>query len=389
MEAEDSRSNIEHIENETLHDTHVQEIHRQYTRIDHDWLLLHYKASIGLVLFASIVECIMGLFLINSDMLTTTVQRFLWKFMFLPAIINFACIVIDTAVMKSKRLSQEQKIYTISLVFVGICFIFFTVHSAFTAIYYIFAIAIMLTTIYASYRLTIITALTSIASLVISELFIVWDVDKVSIFGNTIRMSNFLISLCILTGFSIACMVVIRFEQKKNEASIRMEIERKHLQQRLQADEMTGIFNRRALHAAFKDIEEDSRNNACILAIADIDNFKNINDQWGHHVGDRCIIEFARVLKEHCGDAMPFRYGGDEFCLLFRHADLEAASASCNRIQEKLLELRLDDIPALRLTASFGLAVYSGQTDTVRLFIHADHALYEAKELRNAIRVFA
>lgn len=377
------------IGNEALNDTHIQQIHRQYTRIDHDWLLLHYKTSIGLVLFASLVECIMGLVLLNSDMLSTTVQRFIWKFMLLPAIINFICIAIDTLVMKSKRLSQKQKTYMVSLAFVGICFVLFTAHSAFTAIYYIFAIAIMLTTIYANYRLTIITALTSITAVMISELFIVWDVDKISIFGSTLRMSNFFISLFILIGVAIACMVVIRFEQEKNEASIRMELERKQLQQRLQVDEMTGIFNRKALHVAFKNMEEDSKNNACILAIADIDNFKGINDQWGHHIGDRCIIEFARILKENSAGAIPFRYGGDEFCLLIQHATVEEATASCTQIQQKLLDLRVDDIPTLQVTASFGLAAYSGQMDAVRLFIHADRALYEAKELRNAIRVFA
>ncbi len=373
---------------ENFNDIHIDEIQKEYRRIDNDWLQLHYKTSIGLVIFACMVECVMGVIIINSDMLTTTVPRFVWKFIVFPSGINFLCLAVDTVVMKSKHFSQNQKIYTVSLVFVGICFILFTAHNVFIATYYIFAVAIMMTTIYASYRLTSITAMASIAAIVISELFIVWDVDKISIFESTLWMSNFLISLFIVIAFSIASMVVIRFEQKKNEASIQMEIERQQLQQSLHVDEMTGIFNRKALHSALKDMEDEGMDAHYILAITDIDNFKGINDRWGHYLGDRCLIEFAKILRDNCGSSIPFRYGGDEFCLLFRNVDMAAAVFTCEQIKSKLNNLHFKDQPRVKLTASFGLAEYSDQVDGVRLFMHSDYALYEAKEARNTIRVF-
>lgn len=373
---------------ESYDDLHIHEIQKQYTRIDNDWLTLHYKTTIGLVLFAFIIECIMGIFLMNSDMLTTTVSRFIIKFIVIPSGINFLCLGLNTAAMKSGRLSQKQKTYAISLVMVAICFILFTTHSAFTATYYMFAVAIMMTTIYASYRVTGITAVVSMAAIVISELFIQWDADKTSIFSSTQRMSDFFISLFIMLAVSVVCMVVIRFEQKKNAASIQMELERQQLQRRLQIDEATGIYNRKALHDALKNMEDERQEHIYILAIADIDNFKGINDTWGHQLGDRCLIEFARVLKENSGSAVPFRYGGDEFCLLFRNVSLDEAVHICGQIQDKVGELKFADMPDVSLTASFGLAAYSEQVDTVRLFTHSDHALYKAKEVRNAIRVY-
>lgn len=383
----DERSGI-NTGKENLDDLHIDEIHREYKRIDNAWLMLHYKTTVGLVVFACIVELVMGLFFIHSDILTTTVERYVLKFMLLPWITNFAFIALDTAVIRSKRFSQKQKTYTVSLVFIIICSVLFTVHSAFSATYFIYAIGIMMTTIYASYRVTSVTALSSMAAMIVSELFIVWDVDKASIFESTVRMGDFFISIFILTAFSMSCMVAIRFEQKKNEASIQIETERQHLQQILQVDEMTGILNRKAMHAALKKIEFNTAGSHYILAISDIDNFKGINDKWGHHLGDRCLVEFAKILMDNHGEYTPFRYGGDEFCLLFCNVSMDEAVSACERIKAKLGELRFEDYPMLKLTASFGLAAYSDQMDTVRLFVHSDYALYEAKEHRDTIRVF-
>jgi len=376
------------IDEEHLDDIYIRAVQDEYTKIDESWLQLHYKTSVVLVVFSLLIEIAMGIILVNSDMLTPTVYRFFIKFLIIPSGVNFICIAIETMIMRSKRFPQNHKIYAISLIFVGIGFVLFTVHSTFTATYYIFAIAIMLTAIYADYRITCITALASISSIIISELFLEWDIDKISIFENTHRMGDFLISLSVLIAFSIACMAVIRFERRKNSAGIQKEIERQLLQQSVHMDEMTGIYNRKAFRAEMKYVEDTASDRNYILAIVDIDKFKNINDTWGHHVGDRCLIEFANILKEFLLDMTPFRYGGDEFCLLFCGKSMEDAEAICGEIKARVNLLFFEDYPKLMLTASFGLASISGQVDTVRLFIHADRALYEAKKVRNAICVF-
>ncbi|MPM69691.1 hypothetical protein SDC9_116639 [bioreactor metagenome] len=262
-------------------------------------------------------------------------------------------------------------------------------HSAFTATYYFFAIAVILTTVYLSYRITAVTALLGITALGISELFVKWDADKVSVFESTLRMSNFLISLFILIACAVVCMVEIRYERKKNEASIQIEMERRQLKRILQLDELTGIFNRKSLHDALKDMEENAPDDRYILAITDIDNFKGVNDRFGHQAGDHCLMEFSKILKEHGKNASIFRYGGDEFCLIFHHAEIQKAVSVCEQIQSRLSGLHFEAYPGLKLTASFGLASYFSQTNAARLFVYADKALYEAKEERNAIRVFS
>ncbi|HWP51737.1 MAG TPA: GGDEF domain-containing protein, partial [Clostridia bacterium] len=254
--------------------------------------------------------------------------------------------------------------------------------------YYLFAIAVMLTTIYANYYVTCATALTGISATLISEFFIRWDPDKLSIFSSTKESMNFLIALFILTASSLVSIIAIRYEIDKNDASIQKELERQLLQERLLTDELTGVFSRKALHDAMRDIDANPSDTNCILAVVDIDKFKGINDCLGHHTGDSYLVAFASVLKENSAQASVYRYGGDEFCLLFHDANMDAAIATCIELQQQLSALTFDDYPELKLTASFGLATYSHSITSARLFVNADQAMYEAKKTADGICAF-
>ncbi len=115
---------------------------------------------------------------------------------------------------------------------------------------------------------------------------------------------------------------------------------------------------------------------------------KKINDTWGHYSGDECIVQFSRVLKENSEKYTPYRYGGDEFCLIFQDIDLEEAEEICGRIQEQLNKVDIKKLPDLNLTTSIGMAVYIDEMEVSEWFGCADRALYQAKEVRNAIRVY-
>ncbi len=364
------------------------EIQRQYSKIDKDWLSLHYMISIATVIFALIVEFVISAFVVNSEMLTTTLSRYMIKFIIIPSGANAICIGIETIVMKTKKISQLHKIYIVSMLYVIICFILFTVHNGFTASYYIISGAIILTTVYASFYVTLATALFSLVLMSISEFFIIWDLDKISIFDSMLRLGNFLVTLFILLALSAICMVVIRYARKKNDVSIQLEKERVLLQQRINQDELTGIYNRKALHDTLRDLEDYRQKDRCIFAIIDIDKFKMINDEYGHQTGDQCLIKFAGVLKEHSGNAVPFRYGGDEFCLLFSNADIAEAFDICEQIQSELKQININENLNIEMTASIGLAEYNDSINTAELFVHADQALYQGKVKRGRIKVF-
>jgi diguanylate cyclase len=368
---------------------HINAIRREYQRIEQNWLTLHFKLSIALAIFAFAAECLLGVLVMRTDILTTTIGRYVVKFILVPSAVSFGLVALGALFVRSKRVSHDGKVYAVSIVYTLICFALFSAHSAFVSMYYLFAVAILLTTIYASYTLTGFITVLSLVSLTVSELFIQWDLDKVSVFSSSERMFNFLIAVVILIGCGMVCAVIINYEKKKNEASIQKEMEREMLKHRLQIDELTGVFSRKALHDAMRDLTTGLDPTGYVFAIADIDNFKEVNDQHGHHVGDQCLIAFSRVLNARFRKESVFRYGGDEFCILTRGVSVSAFVARCEQAQADLLELHFEEAPSLQFTASFGISLYNPDCDNAaRLFIHADQALYEAKRGRNAIRVF-
>lgn len=376
------------MEERTAHTLHIESIRGDLNRIVDKWLHLHFRLTAFLVAIAFVIEVIMAFFIARSEILTTTIERYIIKFILIPSGLAAICLLSALFVIRGKRLSHLTKIYTMSLLFVLICFIYYSAHSAFVAIYALYAVAIFLTTTYANYRLTGITTALSLASLIVSELFLRWDLDKLSIFASANRLVDFLVALSVLVGCSLVASVTIQYEQRKNETSLRREVERELLKESMLYDELTGVYNRKALHAELRVLEQTTSADPLVFGIADIDHFKSVNDLYGHHVGDLCLTEFACVLSEYFGETSVFRYGGDEFCLILRNTTLVAAEQLCERVQFRLRRVEFEGVPGLKPTACIGLTEYTLSGDVSRLFNQADEALYEAKKVRSAIRVF-
>ncbi|MGL5257785.1 MAG: diguanylate cyclase [Proteocatella sp.] len=367
-----------------LGNTQINKIEEKYRNIDDKWLKLHYQTTIYLVAFAFLAELIIGIYLMRTDMLSTTRDIFIWKFILIPSGLNFMLVFIERIVFNLGIFKQKTKIYIASLMLVGICLTLFTVHITFAIIYGIFLIAIIMTIVYADYRLTSLVSFLSMVGLIISELFIVWDLDKISIFQSANRMGNFLSFLFFLLAFYVACMVIIKFENEKNITSILIEIERYKLEEQLNLDQMTGLRNKKALHSMLDLISLDE-DNEYTLVISDIDRFKYINDNFGHYVGDICIHKFAEILKSYSEEFSAFRYGGDEFCIIFKNKNDIMVETICKDIQNILESVDLEQYPNVKINASFGIAKSSKGTDGIKLFIKADRALYEAKKNRGSI----
>jgi diguanylate cyclase (GGDEF)-like protein len=156
------------------------------------------------------------------------------------------------------------------------------------------------------------------------------------------------------------------------------------VQRQAVTDELTGLAN----HGAFQErlsaeIEQVRRYEHPVgLIMLDIDDFKSINDTFGHQQGDVVLKQVARVLRESSRDAdSPARYGGEEMALILPHTDLAGAHAIAERVRtaiEALRVPRLDRQGVLRVTASLGVAAsVDGNKDT--LISDADTALYAAK----------
>ncbi|MCS7299546.1 MAG: GGDEF domain-containing protein [Spirochaetia bacterium] len=139
------------------------------------------------------------------------------------------------------------------------------------------------------------------------------------------------------------------------------------------------------------------------LAIMDLDHFKNINDTYGHSVGDEALKFFSKVIRQEIKRSSDIvaRYGGDEFISAFPSTDANGAYLICSRIRDKLNSelFSVSDTISIKITPSIGIAEISqdeisnakSEIDLFRqLFLKADTALYNSKKTgRNRVTVFS
>ncbi len=170
------------------------------------------------------------------------------------------------------------------------------------------------------------------------------------------------------------------------QASIALENERLHRTVKRQAitDELTQLANRRRFTETLAvEIRRAQRfGEPVALVLADLDDFKSINDRYGHQAGDEVLRRFADILRENVRDFdLPVRYGGEEFAVLLPETALDGGDQLARRLQTALLRLRLPEIGRDRppVTASFGVAAFPAAGSAEELLSAADGALYRAK----------
>jgi diguanylate cyclase (GGDEF)-like protein len=151
-------------------------------------------------------------------------------------------------------------------------------------------------------------------------------------------------------------------------------------------DELTGLSNMRHFHETLDaEMERSRRFGTNVgLMMLDIDDFKKINDTYGHQQGDLVLIEVGRVLRNLSRDIdEPTRYGGEEMAVILPQTDVEGAELLAERMRAAVEALQIDRLDGhgpLEVTASFGVAsVPSTARDKDSLIAEADAALYRAK----------
>lgn len=177
------------------------------------------------------------------------------------------------------------------------------------------------------------------------------------------------------------------FDAFELRARVRAALRTKHLQDMLfehaHIDPLTGLPNRRALMERLQQewarIERHCGQLSFVMA--DIDEFKSINDRLGHQAGDKILQQVAGVLAAQCRESdLPARFGGDELAIVIPGEDAAAAKHLAERCRREIAKTCvLVQKEMISITASFGVADSLGVNSLGTLMRHADDALYEAK----------
>lgn len=366
---------------------HIAAIQEEYRRVDGKWLRMQYQLMLWLVAFATLVEIVMFFVLQSFGMVFTSNEQYLLKYILVPFAGNALMALTATVVVRSESVSEWKKIYTVSLLLAVMAYWIYSIHLVFPIVAMVFLIPMLLTVVYADQKLTAIIAALCIFGKAIADLVPFWVPARSEDLRNAADKVDFGLSLAILIIFYGICAFMIIAEREKNDAAIRLEQERQRYQREALTDQLTQVWNRQALRQKFEQMSRDVSGKRYFLAMMDLDDFKELNDAYGHSQGDRYLRALGQVLRDlENRQIMPFRFGGDEFCVVFSDSNLEYVRETCRVIQERYAKTDINQGKML-LSISIGIAEFQPKEAPAQLLDRADKALYQAKQNKGSICV--
>ncbi len=164
---------------------------------------------------------------------------------------------------------------------------------------------------------------------------------------------------------------------------VQLEELTKKLKHQATTDFLTGLGNRRSLTEQVPGLQSRAQRagEPLSMILFDLDNFKMINDDYGHDVGDNVLMIVGEIVKDSLRPYdLASRIGGEEFCIILPRTSGEAALKIAERLRAAFQECYLEPLPRGRITCSFGVVQAEADERLQQLLRRADAALYRAKE---------
>lgn len=193
-----------------------------------------------------------------------------------------------------------------------------------------------------------------------------------------------LLSIFFILVYHITKLSLALSRHRKNQDELvavnrLLNLQNKRFEDLAKTDLLTGVLNRLGIRDSLREGLENWRRyrTPFSLVLIDIDNFKKINDDHGHDIGDMILIATAKLLRDSIRKSdLLARWGGEEFMLVCPRTNIDEAHAVAEMLRKKLAETQLHS--RIKITASFGVATMS-QPNLDHMFKQADEALYDAK----------
>jgi len=329
------------------------------------------------VAFISLIEIIGYIIFIYNGMCDFSIKSsYLWFSVILPIFLNVTINFVVRKVDKSPKVSHDFKN---DFVMYGICAtacVVAIIHRDYGVMSGAYVFPIVLSASYNKKSLLNKTFYISIASLTITMM--------IRVFQHNFEVERVL-NIMVAYGFAIVSYLAgyasIVFSRKYSAVIESQENENNQLQSMISRDQMTGLYNHRTFYSELDvsiSISAEYNNDVCV-AMIDVDNFKKVNDTYGHDRGDVVLKTLANLLARSCDESDKVcRYGGEEFAVVFNNKPIRQCECIMNRILEEFGKTKFDFTDA-SITFSCGIAQYQKNETRETLFNRADQCMYYAK----------
>ena len=323
-----------------------------------------------------------------QSILVLTPDIYIRRYIVLPAIGLLALILLVDLLVRLPILPLLAKEYLVLMLFTSFSFYLSSTHGIATILLGTFPISVFVSTIFANMKMTRRIFLVNSAALSASGYILLKGGDG----DGRILMALFIAWDVLLCSYLLAKVMILKDHNNLMSLKHLYNLKEK-MQEQLKLDPFTGLYNRGTFDTCLSQTVEECRNaNICLsLAVIDVDEFKLVNDEYGHAAGDRVLLHLAQILKGNGAENInAFRIGGEEFAILFKGYYEKEAYKICEEMRSVMESSSLNQIDKNTITFSCGLACLDLQhTDHEVLLRAADVALYAAKKNgRNRIVIY-
>ena len=344
---------------------------------------LHKRIILAFVtgwIFVTMIELVMG-FVLEYTGVVRNMGNYLFRYVTLPAVTDGLIIAITLLIASSDKVAAVVKNYAYCISLVMMVTVLTTVHNYFYIVSALYLATMFCSCIFLDKKLLRFTSILSLVCILLTIPAADWYEGRTE--TDLERLKNILImTVLMVVCYMIADILVAALLERENIFS-RLRNDKANLERKVRIDGLTGLLNHTSfyedLENSLRDLRQQKR--PFMVAMIDIDNFKIINDTYGHNMGDDILRLVARTMYEESGsDATSFRYGGDEFAMIFFSDDTQLAYSILENIRNHIVDESANFSKYIRVNLSIGLyQVSDPKMSGDDAFRRADEALYEAK----------
>jgi|GEM_PF-4376248 len=313
-------------------------------------------------------------YFIFQNQMPLSFNKYFLKYIMLPFVINFLLYII-TKILNQKFYDSKKKNYLVMMSSLLQSFLYIVVHQLFVTIYAGLLLMIFLSTIYHDKKLTRLTSLISFMGAILAVFVIKYDGDHTI---TSKYISDFIVMVFIFIVAHVTAEFVINSNKAEHSKILKAIEEKEKYWYGMMIDDLSGLYSRTALRTYINKLQ-DYKGELFVVMI-DLDNFKKINDTYGHQYGDNVIRILGQTFKPYLGDSFSaFRYGGDEFLTIIK-SDKNHANMLIAETRESFRKTCLTQFKNSELSFSAGISRFSNDIPIAEIIKQADSALYKAKK---------